>query len=240
MHKNYYTNRKVVSRFNMTFLTTEEAVRDALKRTFPCHFKVLTLKNNIMECFIENLENFEFANSEFLFYCPAHHVGKFRHLHVGYTDRSSVVYFHKAGNPVGLPHPCLWLPGGSEDHRQTVVVALLLLIPLSTLFFWFGVWTCWQKFSGKSRFYHRTDSSSLDFFPYWVLANPNTRVLPVNEKDFNLSVADTVRQSFHRHRHLRSKWFLSVTATPLRPKPGRPANLFSHLRHWCPGTQTGF
>jgi len=29
--KNYYTNRKAVSRFNMTFLTTEEAVRDALK-----------------------------------------------------------------------------------------------------------------------------------------------------------------------------------------------------------------
>ncbi len=28
---NYYTNRKVLSRFNMTFLTTEEAVRDALK-----------------------------------------------------------------------------------------------------------------------------------------------------------------------------------------------------------------
>jgi len=29
--KNYYTNRKALSRFNMTFLTTEEAVRDALK-----------------------------------------------------------------------------------------------------------------------------------------------------------------------------------------------------------------
>jgi nucleoside-diphosphate-sugar epimerase len=29
--KNYYTNRKAVSRLNMTFLTTEEAVRDALK-----------------------------------------------------------------------------------------------------------------------------------------------------------------------------------------------------------------
>lgn len=29
--KNYYTNRKAVSRFNMTFLTTEEAIRDALK-----------------------------------------------------------------------------------------------------------------------------------------------------------------------------------------------------------------
>jgi len=29
--RNYYTNQKVLSRFNMSFLTTEEAVRDALK-----------------------------------------------------------------------------------------------------------------------------------------------------------------------------------------------------------------
>ena len=162
----------------MTFLTTEEAIRGCLETGPFRATKILTLKNNIMECFIENLENFEFANSEFCFYCPAHHVGKFRHLHVGYTDHALWYIFTKAenpGGPVSFPFMITWW---SEDHRQTVVVALVVADSFcKPCFSDLGSEPAGKKFRKKSRFYHRTDSSSLDFSPhtgFWQIRIPGS------------------------------------------------------------------